>query len=308
MVNITEVENDTSIEDIFCSTRLLRTHERIIIAAFNIPLSITAFLGNVLIITALQKPSSLHPPSKLLLGCLAITDLCVGLISQPLRVTYLLSPNHSRRCYYAERVSDITALIFCAVSLLTMTAISMDRLLALILGLRYRHVVTLRRVWVLVVILWLLTTAIATTIIYNDAASFSIVGTLIFLCLITSTFCYIKIYLRLRQHQAQLQEHVDQGQQNGGRIPMNVARYKKTVSSALWVQLTLVACYLPFGIAQAIFAFNGFNTPVSLLGWEATAGVLMLKSSVNPFIYSWKIKEIRQSVKDTIRQLCCFSS
>ena len=89
---------------------------------------------------------------------------------------------------------------------------------------------------------------------------------------------------------------------------MNVARYKKTVSSALWMQLTLVACYLPLGIAQAIFAFSGFNTPVSLLGWEATAVVLMLKSSVNPFIYSWKIKEIRQAVKHTIRQLCCFSS
>ena len=159
-------------------------------SAFNILLSITAFLGNALIIAALQKLSSLHPPSKLLLGCLAITDLCVGLISQPLLAVYLLYPNHSRRCYYAERVSDIKALIFCAVSLLTMTAISIDRLLALILGLRYRHVVTLRRVWVLVVILWLFTTAIATTITYNDVVSFSIVSTLIFLCLITSTFCY----------------------------------------------------------------------------------------------------------------------
>ena len=43
-------------------------------------LSVTAFLGNTLILIALRKESSLHPPSKLLLRSLATTDLCVGLI------------------------------------------------------------------------------------------------------------------------------------------------------------------------------------------------------------------------------------
>ena len=45
--------------------------------------------------------SSLHPPSKLLLGCLASTDLGVGLVAQPLYVNVLLSPKHSKHCYYS---------------------------------------------------------------------------------------------------------------------------------------------------------------------------------------------------------------
>ena len=307
MASFTQDENDTTIQDIFCSSRL-GDHQKVTISALNIPLAVTAFLGNVLIIAALQKPSPLYPPSKLLLGCLAITDLCVGLISQPLRVTYLMSPEHTKLCYYVKIVSDSTCFFFSALSLLTLTAISVDRLLALMLGLRYKHVVTLGRVWVLVVILWLSTIAIAITIIYDLSISNYIVCTTILLCLITSTFCYTKIYLRLRQHQAQLQEHVDQGQHNGGRTPMNIARYKKTVSSAMWVHFTLVACYLPLGITAVIFAVNGLNTPSIELVWESSAVVLMLNSSVNPFIYSWKIREIRQEVKDTIRQLCCFLS
>ena len=43
--------------------------------AVDILLSITAFTGNFLILVALHKESSLHPPSKLLHQCLATTDL-----------------------------------------------------------------------------------------------------------------------------------------------------------------------------------------------------------------------------------------
>jgi len=60
----------------------------IFLSAFNILLSITAVLGNTLILVALRKVSSLHPPSKLLYRSLAITDLCVGLITAPLNVVY----------------------------------------------------------------------------------------------------------------------------------------------------------------------------------------------------------------------------
>ena len=54
--------------------------------ALNIFPSIFATLGNVLILVALQKVSSIHPPTKLLFRCLAVTDLCVGLLGQPLYV------------------------------------------------------------------------------------------------------------------------------------------------------------------------------------------------------------------------------
>ena len=58
----------------------------IFISTLDIPLSIIAFVGNILIIVALQKVSSLYPPSKHLLGCLASTDLGVGLIHIPYEV------------------------------------------------------------------------------------------------------------------------------------------------------------------------------------------------------------------------------
>ena len=133
-------------------------HELIFLLVVNISVSVTAFLGNTLILVALQKESSLHPPSKLLYRNLAITDLCVGTIAEPVYVAYIMSVLSDKWdiCFYANLLSFFTGFPFSAVSLLTLAVISVDRLLALLLGLRYRQVVTLKRTLMTLVVGWIL--------------------------------------------------------------------------------------------------------------------------------------------------------
>ena len=52
-----------------------------------------------------------------------------------------------------------------------------------------------------------------------------------------------KFFLTYRRNQNQVQSHAFQGQPSQA-IPLNIARYRKAVSTALWVQVTLVVCYL----------------------------------------------------------------
>ena len=86
-------------EVLLCSPSLLvgLQQQSISSSAVNIFLSITAFLGNFLILVALNKETSLHPPSKLLYRCLATTDLLVGLVNQPLTATYWMSLIYEHR-------------------------------------------------------------------------------------------------------------------------------------------------------------------------------------------------------------------
>ena len=153
MANISEDEKQSmfsTLEQIYCSPNLTAgIHGQLtFISALNAFLSITAFLGNALILVTLRQESSLHPPTKLLLRNLATTDLCVGVIVQPLAATLLLTVvnEHWNICRHVLMAAVITSSISCAVSLWTLNAISLDRLLALLLGLRYRQVVTLKRV------------------------------------------------------------------------------------------------------------------------------------------------------------------
>ena len=267
-------------------------------SALNIFLSITASLGNALILIALHKVSSIYPPTKLFFRCLAVTDLCVGLLVQPFYATFLLSGIRE----VSKNVVNILSWILCGVSLLTSTAISVDRLLALLLGLRYRHVVTLKRVRVVIICFWVIGASLGSIRWWREDITFMLASIVLTLSLLTSIFCYTTIFFKLRHQQVQLQNHVLQGQAKGGGTPLNIARFKKTVSSVLWVQLVLVACYVPFGIL-VVLNLNGIGSDVSLL---VTNTLVFLNSSLNPIIYCWKIRKVKQVVKDTIRQLYCF--
>ena len=98
----------------------------------------TALWGNTRILVALRKDTSIHPSSKLLYRNLAITDLCVGVIAEPLRVAHWISEMNERWdiCYYTNLTANFAGATLCAVSLITLTALSVDRLLALLLGLK----------------------------------------------------------------------------------------------------------------------------------------------------------------------------
>ena len=174
-------------------------------AAVNIFLAITAFLGNSLILVALHKESSLHPPSKLLYRCLATTDLLVGLVAQPLRVTYLISAVHEHwsLCHYAREASYITGVALCGVSLLTMAVISVDRLLALLLGLRYKEIVTLKRIYIIIASFWVLCLVASLCTIFDQRIIALCTQILIPLSLLISLASRTKIFGTLRNHQAQ---------------------------------------------------------------------------------------------------------
>ena len=266
----------------------------------------TAILGNILILIALHRESSLHPPSKLLLRSLATTDLFAGLFTGPLAITYWMSVvnEHWNICCYA--VYSTTASILGGVSLFILRTISVDRLLALLLRLRYRQVVTLKRTWVIVFTLWVVSAAFSTTWLWNLLIFTWYASIVILLCLVTAIFSYTKIFFTLRHQQTQLHDHAQQPNQAN---QLNILRYKKAVSSAIWLQLTLVACYLLCCIVAGLWTHKGLS-PSIFNTWNYTSTLVMLNSSLNPSLYCWKLEEVRQEVKNTIRQLIChcFSS
>ena len=208
IANLTEQGHHKTWGALFCEANAHELHHSIFIASFNIFLSVSASLENVLILIALHKESSLHPTSKLIFRWLAVTDLCVGLISHPVFAAKLLFQINELRnlCYFFGVCGDIVSIVFSGVSLLTATAISVDRLIALSLGLRYRQVVTVRRVGAILSCFWIVSVAVSLIDGFLGFIIASRVMTpIIILCLITSVYCYTKIFLRLRHHQVQMQ-------------------------------------------------------------------------------------------------------
>ena len=276
-------------------------------------LSIIASLSNALILVALRKETSLHPPTKLLVRCLAITDLFVGIILQPLFTVSLLSSVTTGMnwnvIHHIDRISQASSYTLCSVSALTSNAISVDRLQALLSGLRYRHVVTLPRVRAVIICFWLIGLTCGVVFFWNITIGLSVTLALITFSVVASVFSYSKIYFRLRRHQ--LQVHTVEELNGERQVPLNIARYKKSVSSALWVQWALIICYIPFIVLRVMLMIHGqivFVESDFALAFYATLTLMYLNSSLNPILYYWRIGTVRQAAKDTMKQLICCNS
>ena len=278
--------------------------QSISLSAVNILLSITATLGNSLILVALHKESSLHPPSKLLYRCLATTDLLVGLITQPIYAAYWMSLVHEQWsiCQFSFYATGVTGYALCTVSMLTLTTISVDRLLAMLLGLRYKEIVTLRRTYNILAIFWIVSLVSGFFFHLNNRITFWFSVTGAPLCIVISIASYTKIFRAISHHQAQIQDYAQQQPSQPNALIM--ARYRKAVYSALWVQLVLVVCYVPNMTVEIVIS-KGLSNFMVIRGM---ANVLVFfNSTLNPFLYCWKISEVRRAVKQTIRQAICYA-
>ena len=213
-----------------------------------------------------------------------------------------ITHEHCIPCRYVSTAAVITSHVLCGVSFLTMTAISVDRLLALSLGLRYRYIVTFKRTSIVVVTFWVQSSvaALCYALDYRIYIWYGI--TVIPLSYVISIVSYTKIFCALNHHHTQIQDHVQQQPSQPNAV--NTAQYKKAVYNALWVQLALIVCYFPYyyGLVEIAIRQSKIYSSHLVIRAGVTSTVIYFNSTLNPFLYCWKISEVRQAVKQTIRQ------
>ncbi|XP_078348531.1 beta-4C adrenergic receptor-like [Oculina patagonica] len=278
----------------------------IVNCVFNSFSCYTAIMLNILTIHALRKTSSLPKPLKTLLLSLAVSDLGVGLLVQPLylaKVAMQLQQNTKHNAFYSvHKVYVFVASIFVRASFFIVVAISVDRFLAIHLHLRCQELVTRKRVVAVVISIWVLSVFIPIMRFWISAeVSLVVVAVMFGLCFISTTIIYCNIYFTVRRHTNQIQAlQVQQVEENGETT--NLARQKKSAVSTFYVYLVFLICCLPEYILPFVVRLTGPSTTLSgLMIYFKT--LLRINSSLNPVIYCWKMRPIRQAVMDTLRNL-----
>ncbi|XP_068684478.1 melanocyte-stimulating hormone receptor-like [Montipora foliosa] len=302
--NSTSGRTKRSFQNLFCSEDLTAEihHVFTCLIVINIILSFTAVLGNSLILTALRKETSIHPPSKLLFRCLATTDLLVGLASEPLAVVYWISAisQHWSICYYAFLSLVVTGYALCGMSLITLAAISVDRLFALTFGLRYKQIVTIKRAYATVTTFWLISMAFSAMYVKYELVTTRVAIMITALCLAVSVISYTKIFLRLGGRRPRHRGASQGAEQPSHLRQVSIQRYRKALSTALWLQFVVVMCYSPNGIAVLLSTEYGLTSSMIIFSQIAMT-LVFLSSSVAPIFYCWKMKQVWIIIKATLK-------
>ena len=267
---------------------------RITVSVINVILSFAAVFGNSATLITIWKTSSLHSVSNILLASLAVSDLTVGLVLQPLSIANLVRGENT-----LFLPIEILGPILVIASLFTITAIAVDRLLALQLHLRYHALVTRFRVTSVVILMWVSAGFFASTKHWISDVSDVALSSMVIVILVGNFFVYLKIYLIVRRHQRQIQHlHRYQQQQANMENILNVTTFKKSALNTFLVYILLVCCYMPYSLSvQLKFAGVLISSTVFTIAFT----LIYLNSSLNPLLYCWRDREIRTAMK----QLFC---
>ena len=151
----------------------------IINCGLNAPLMLISILGNALVLAAIiSTPSIRSTPNMIMLCSLAVSDFLVGLIAQPIYIAKELLQEDR----YVNHISDMSGYSLCGVSFLTITAITVDRFLALHYHMRHATLVTESSVKYILIIIWLISFLSSGFLFWSERLHGFIVGTATIIC------------------------------------------------------------------------------------------------------------------------------
>ena len=275
----------------------------ILTCIFNAVFSLITCAGNVIILHAIRKDQHLHSPCFILLCCLAFSDLLVGAICQPFLVAHKVAElvdNFPTYCTL-RIIHNLSGFITSGVSLLTLAAVSIDRLLAITLHLRYSVVVTVPRVFQTAFSLWIFSTAVVIVKFWMKSANwFVLLLVILFFTLLVTAFSTCKTFQIVRRHQRQINDQ-NIAALNLQTNTVNVLKCKKSAVTVLYIYGLLLIFYLPFGLTMLVETFIRYTSSVQI-AYDCTKTAVFINSLLDPLVYCWRIREIRRAVKNALRR------
>jgi len=268
----------------------------VINCVLNVPLMLICILGNILVLAAIIRTPSICSPSMSMLCSLAVSDLLVGFIAQPLFIADELIKEN----LVLYRVSAMIGFSVCGVSLATITLISIDRFLAIQYHMRYGTLVRQSRVISIIVIIWLFTFVCSGFHVWNKFLHHLLSAIYVAICLLISTFCYIRIYLTVRHHRSQIQAQQQAVQCRYAEYNTSVMRLKRSAVNTFIFYIFIIVCYLPAYVLLTIFGLGYMEWATE---WTITTTMVFMNSCINPILYCWRLRELRVAVVKTVKRM-----
>ena len=204
----------------YCSQMLdtfwkLVHHSRSSILAFcvsHFTFSLVATLGNLLVIRALIKASTIPANVRKMFISLAFSDLAVGLLPQLMdaiiyAVVWKMASGGDNLAFLCPTVLSVLSYFLyslIAASFLNVTVIAGDRLLAVSLHLRYQELVTARRLTTVLVSVWIISCVFPILYILFPKEIEMVTAIISIIGYALTTVAYVRIYKVVKYHQNQI--------------------------------------------------------------------------------------------------------
>lgn len=276
---------------------------------------LTSFLGNSLVVYAIRKDARLNTITNLLIENLAYSDILMATVHMPF---WIVSLRYGKWVFHRTvcEVAGVTQLIFGIVSLLTMTAIAINRYLKVCRRHLFMKFFSRRKTtYIIITCCWMFSIAVNTPQLYGwGNITYHVLFTdctcewahpdishILFLCIATIFIpasvifsCYFVIYRTVRASSRRVQGHSDIPNLGKGEDKSEA----KVLKTSLVVVCVYLACWTPLSVVGFIEVF-GSQSPrlayfISYIGAYCS-------SMTNPIIYGIMNPQFKRAFATILR-------
>ena len=278
----------------------------LLFGAFSI---LAAVVGNALVLAAIWRNPSIRTPSYVLLAVLASTDLLTGLIAQPIFIASKLAQIRNRKqqsfCVLDAAAAKGILRYLVYMTVFTTTFMSIERYLHM----ARQSLLTVRRVCITYLIL--LTIPLPFVAIplntgkdcHQPSDIEVATAVVVMFCLSITSVAYFKVYRIIQHHQQQV--HSNEPTQNYGQPAINLAKYKRSVWTILYVLMIFYLTYIPCAVFLIFSKSLNKLTHTFYEVFNLLIALFLISSSLNPILYYLRMKDISNGVKQIVKKIVC---
>ena len=261
----------------------------IILIVNSISCPVTVVL-NLMVIMAVKRRRRLQTNSNILLACLAATDTLTGLITQPAFIlwrTFEMTGVIVYSAAYTIHVKAIGVLSVC--SCLHLMLVTGERLVAIKFTMHYLHIVTTKNITIAVTSCWIVSVIFQVLKSFKSTLDASVFFSLLVIgsCVVFVASAYVALYFEVRRYQKLIK-----GQQMPQEEAERFAKENKALKTAIYIVGALVLCLTPAVAVGLTFKITERKEVALLYAWIRT--IVMSNSLLNPLLYCWRQKPLRQ--------------
>lgn len=261
----------------------------------NLLSTVIGTIGNVLVIGTVCTNASLQIISNFWLVSMAVADLMVTALGQPIFSVFLGLQLNDECQEAVSQTFRLIANMSCSASVLHLCLISIDRCLVILRPHDFRTVRTKKRFKIALAIAWTLPVIygiLRLTVSKKGTSYFTVIA--VGICYLIIISCYSLIILKVRKQGTATLKRL-RGQSRRSASSEHMVERRVTVTIAIVVVIFTV-CWFPLLYLRSAYAEENFGVAYN---WART--LALSNSSMNPWIYCFRIAEFRDAYRRLLK-------
>ena len=270
---------------------------------------LAAVTGNAVVLWLFFRNESLRTISNRFLASLSVADFLVGLVIDPIWITFrcLIQPSNVTQAAL-NKFMEMLWIHTTAATTLNLCCVSVDRFIAIRFPFRYQDILTKKTCHSLIAVVWFTSLHLPCPVIFVNAENLWLFVSLVTFCIPTTVMavCYFWIF-KAASNQARRMTggNKHRADERRSTFPSRIIQNFKAIKTIGFVLGVFVVSWMPCLALSIVHEFSASNpcTDEKLynVAWPWIEAVALSSSAINPWVYFFRNGEFRQALHRSIR-------